>query len=238
MNLFRKSSTSKPEQKTIMLFNRELVNKLIEEEAVVLNTTPSAIIESCILDTLLPDSELFQNQLNYIYTNQITMKEGLINIFSTLGIKEDGKFYSIEILSLVNYTAELVTSAAPCFNNNSLFTGSYDPSYLIHQLDSILEHLENQMEDSLKHYIPSAFIKSQLKQLSKSNCNSLVFIFDLIIDYWPYLYQLHATYRALMETCKLADDNIFETANLHKLRKILISIDQHTNTITAKLRRN
>lgn len=203
-----------------MFYNRALVNALTEEEAAVENTSPSVIIENCILQQLMPKNEDIQFLLHQAYTNEMSIKRMLADLFGKLATYgEEGKRVK-KNAKLLPFLSDRLRSREPSFTNNAMFSGEYHDNYLKSNVDSVLQSEETNGETLVNLHTASFEVAMETKE------DVYPVLFMILADAWDEVYTMPSTYKVLMEICKLAPEDAFERADLYELRYLLMEIEK------------
>jgi len=243
LGLFGKTEVpNKEKQKIVMFQNRELINALTAEEADILSTTPSAVIESCVLEKLLPNDENLMKLFASYYDNRITMSNLLILIFQ--GMANNTPIYGRSECNreLVEYIRSLFIWDYPRFNTKYI-QGKYDASYFLGAMKGVISYLQYRS----KEYIEGVAIATgEAVEKIAADVNRDMFLIlpfemiykfvaedinnlniweclDLLLFHWPHICHLPHTYKMLMEFVKMQPEEDLKgsASEMYQLRKIM-----------------
>jgi len=224
MKILKQQNKQSP--KTVMFYNRDLINVITDEEAFIENTMPSVIIENCILTQLLPMDELLQKKLSDVYTNNISIKQMLIDVFSDLGKDNKEKKRKEENQKLVNLLYEEVFVN---LNEELLqFNKTYEFS-LNENMRSLITCLRSKYADNKEAILIFDAWDVQSKNIEINTVRWCNMLFNFLLFNWDKLYSLTYTYKVLSDVFRMADESIFDDFSLYELRKTLQNIEKNWN---------
>jgi len=219
---------NKQSQKTIMLFNKDLVNLLTDEEACIENTTPSVIIENCILTQLLPTDESLKKELADAYIGHISIQQMLINIFNDLGKNGKNEKRKEENRELVNLLYEEINRKIK-LQNKDIQVDKACESFINENMKNLITQIRNKHTDDKDTILLCDVWDTQSKNIPMGTIHWYNMLFDFLLSNWGDIYSSVYTYKVLSDVCSISNESVFKEFPLYELRKILQNIEKQSN---------
>lgn len=216
----------KQQQKTVMFYNRDLINAITEEEAAAENTNPSVVIEKCVLAQLMPEDENLKVDLADAYVGETSVQQVLINVCSNLATYGMDRKRTVENRELVELIRKVLDGKVPNLETNPQFFGTYDRTYLNGNVESVISYLQKKHPENADEKFLCEIWKNQYENIPTDSPHWYRALFNMLLSSWEDIYMLTATYKVLMEICKTSDESSFEKMSLYELRSLLCSIEK------------
>ena len=179
-----------------------LLENLLEDASNYEHKTVSAVIETLLLDSLLPENNEAKYFIENLYTNDWTIQDTLIAIFEYLSAGLNWKSRYNNGKDLVTYSMQQSS-----LNHSIIDTTSADIYHMLNQFDSVIKKMEKSYEAYEENYDAAneiAYAKEIYRQLeSKDNGVSMTSVYNIIITNWDDLKDWTITYRLLSDLVKL-----------------------------------
>ena len=225
-----KKSTDK---KLIVIKNKDLIDKMLDDIEEVTSLNSSALIESFIIKSILPSNKSAECWIRFMYEYDWKSNEVLDAAYSYLSGGINWKAKYTNALPLVKFSYEL-----DYHSQTTLGDAKNEIHYIISQLDSIRNFLKYNYEnipdnDELKKcnleeeiQLLSQYIKDAENEPSMVTISN---IYMFIINNWEFLNDYTKTYRLLSVLESIRND-INDTASIrYRLINILKAVSNEWN---------
>ena len=198
--------------KRTFVYNSEhtkyLLENMLEDASNYDHKTVSAVIETSLLDALLPENRDAKMIIEYLYAEDWTIQETLIAIFDYLSTRIDLNESGDIDCKYVNGMDLVVYCMHQSGRNRSIIDNNSDATCnMLKLFDFVIEKMELFYEDykeNLDVATEISYIKGIYKRLEEKTYNvSITTIYTIILTNWEILKNWKVTYRLLSELVKL-----------------------------------
>lgn len=215
-SLKRKAEKGPVNRKIITLKNFEIVDGYIKDRAVRDDSNDSAVIESILLNQILPPSAIASYYISMIYRDGL--KQTVMTLMQDLSAGIQWKAAHDNALPLVRMVMEMV--------QKSYIAVDEDFAYLMEEhlpsnCRAIVEKLNHESEKNELNFNIKQLLKDDEMLLSMTDGKSVDFVpynyFRLVVSWWDWLGDYTFTFRLLYDVVALTEKGIWDTAE-YRLR--------------------
>lgn len=177
--------------------NKKVVENFVHDEAERENRSASSLIESHILNDIMPKNNNVRNWIFLLYSENWKIEDVLIAFFDFCSVGVNFRAKENNCLKLIEYIYEEERHTRNPFPKNAP-----EMHHFLSQFDSLVENLEkNSSAEQVK------WAKELLTNLENNRIEFINFVdlYDLIIHNWEALKEWSFTFRLLCDLVKMQE---------------------------------
>jgi hypothetical protein len=184
------------EKTTLCFENAALIKELLRDISKLEKKTKSGIIESCVLNTLLPsDNEIRKIVEEYLYSEKNSLSMTLSLVFNYNSLHINGVSIHDNYAPLVQFARRQEIYKPTLLSKNKI-----NPEYLKMLVQHVIDCIKNYGDD----YIEKA--RYDIEILESIDIDSpAAYILDCILDCWEVLSDKPDTYKILSDIAAISD---------------------------------
>ncbi len=204
------------EKKLIVLTEKELIEKALDDIEEVTSLNSSTIIEDFIMKSIFPKNNAAKSWVTYMYKYNWKTNQVLEAVFEYLSAGINWKARYTNAFPLINFSHQL-----SYYSQITLDDAEIEYEYIVSQLDSIKKLLEGICSELEDDDLKKSNLESEVNLISEwidsnkkvSNVVRISTIYNLIVNNWDILNDYTRTYRLLSALESIKKD-ITDTANI------------------------